>query len=122
MMGEISILNVGTGDIRVVFDNKNVAETIRAQRIVIDLLKRGYALLVEVERDGEKRWERAMAFDETKNEYVIADFAEGEPGGEKQQTETEASTAGDKPAGKGRRRGIPADSTKAIAIGRSAGG
>lgn len=73
MMGEISILNVGTGDIRVVFDNKNVAETIRAQRIVIDLLKRGYALLVEVERDGEKRWERAVAFDETKNEYVIVD-------------------------------------------------
>lgn len=75
MTGEVAILNVGMGDTKLTFDNKNLAETIRAARIVKDMLRRGYALLVEVDQpDGGKAFQRAIDFDETKNEYIIADF------------------------------------------------
>lgn len=47
--GSVGILNVGTGDIRLAFDKNNPAECIRAARIVKDMLRRGFALLVEVE-------------------------------------------------------------------------
>ena len=53
--GSIAILNVGAGDTRLSFDKANPAEAIRAARIVKDMLRRGYALLVEVERDGQKK-------------------------------------------------------------------
>lgn len=75
MTGEVALLNVGYGDTKLVFDNKNPSETIRASRIVKDMLRRGYALLVEVEQsDGTKAFQRAWDFDESRAEYLIADF------------------------------------------------
>lgn len=74
MTGTLGILNVGAGDVKVSFDNTNPAEVIRAGRIVKDMLKRGYALLVEVERNGKKAFERAQGFDENTMEYIVADF------------------------------------------------
>lgn len=47
-MGQIGILNVGAGDTKISFDKNNPAERIRSARIVTDMLRRGYALLVEV--------------------------------------------------------------------------
>lgn len=72
--GECRILNVGAGDLSVSFDKNNVSETIRARRVIKDMIRRGFALLIEVERDGEKRWERAQDFDEATDRYIIADF------------------------------------------------
>ncbi len=72
--GTVGILNVGAGDTKLTFDNTDPAETIRAARIVKDMLRRGYALLVEVERDGVKKFERALDFDENTCEYIIADY------------------------------------------------
>ena len=74
MIGTLNCLNVGSGDTVFSFDNKDPAETIRACRIVKDMLRRGYALLVEVERDGVKAFERALDFDEKNARYIIADF------------------------------------------------
>jgi hypothetical protein len=75
VVGELSILNVGYGDTKLTFDNKNPAETIRAARIVKDMLHRGYALLVEVDQpDGTKAFQRALDFDPARNEYIVADF------------------------------------------------
>jgi hypothetical protein len=47
MSATVGILNVGTGDTKLVFDKDDPAECIRAARIVADMLRRGYALLVE---------------------------------------------------------------------------
>lgn len=144
-MGTLQILNVGVGDIRVSFDRANPAETIRAQRIVKDMLRRGYALLVEIERNGEKAFERAIDFREDTNEYIIADFdpnqaekadavehdhecGKGVDDGPKIKAEkntAENDRSGDQSsngAKRGRRRGVPADSTRAVAVARSAGG
>ena len=71
MTGTVGILNVGAGDTKLSFDPKNPAERIRAARIVRDMLRRGYALLVEV-APGE--YQRATDFDEARCEYIIADF------------------------------------------------
>ena len=72
--GTVSILNVGTGDTKLTFDKSNPAEVIRAARIVKDMLRHGYALLVETEVDGVKKFTRAYDFDEDTCEYIIADF------------------------------------------------
>jgi hypothetical protein len=62
------------GDVKITFDRQNVGETIRAKRIVQDMLRRGFALVVEVERNGERAYERVKEFDADRGEYVIADF------------------------------------------------
>lgn len=162
MLGEVSILNVGEGDTKLSFDKSNPAECIRAGRIVRDMLRRGYALLVEVDRDGEKKFQRVEEFDDEHGEYIIADF---DPSGEQpphvrrepksyvtppqygstpipddhparstnepeESGEATASAAADvsgqSSATKGRRgRGkirLSASTTRAVAVGRSAGG
>lgn len=74
-MGQIGILNVGAGDTKLTFDPRNPAECIRSGRIVRDMLRRGYALLVEVDDGkGGKIYTRATDFDEKTSEYIIADF------------------------------------------------
>lgn len=147
--GSVSILNVGAGDVELSFNKDNPAECIRAARIVKDMIRRGYALLIEVERDGIKKFERALDFDETQYKYIIADFdpliadevdtwdvaakqrrAEEKAYGEEQSPETATApeSAGSSTAespGKRPRRGrraVAADSVKAVAVGRSAGG
>lgn len=149
MSGQVSILNVGSGDTKLSFDNKNPAETIRASRIVRDMLRRGYALLVEtVQPDGTKVYQRALDFDETANEYIVADFdasyvrsevpamplpPEGwKPAAPEMHHEevSEAQADGDAaaaPTPSPRRssrptKRIPANRAKAVAVARSAGG
>jgi hypothetical protein len=132
-VGSLSILNVYQGDVKISFDTENPAEAIRARRIIKDMMKRGYALLVEV--DG--KYQRALEFDETKGEYIIADFdsdataepvlraknyiaAEEENIVEEQSSEEKEQDKKGK-RGKGR-RGLRLESTTAVAIARSAGG
>jgi hypothetical protein len=146
-IGTLAILNVAGGDVKVSFDKSNPAEIIRAKRIVRDMLHRGYALLVEVERDGEKRFERALDFNEETAEYLIADFDPiTTPVQEWQRASEEGYEAGSKEGGgngegiskevvaeepqsavepprRGRaRKAVPASGTRAVAVARSAGG
>jgi hypothetical protein len=158
MNGELSILNIGEGDTKLSFDKSNPQECIRAGRIVRDMLRRGYALLLEVERDGEKKFERALDFDENTSEYIIADFdpvtarksdirtgtndlgetapaqhqreaiseqydeQEEEDIGESSTGQADVQTKARKGVRKSRRQRVPADSTQAVSVGRSAGG
>lgn len=139
MSGRVSVLNVTGGDIELRFNSADVAERIRAGRVVRDMLRRGYALLVEVERNGEKAFERALDFDETKNVYIIADYAPEEvvagptlkketrdgasESGADQVAEGAAAGEAVQPRRRGRRRKeLPAGETRAVAVSRSAGG
>jgi hypothetical protein len=76
--GQVGILNVGAGDTKLSFDPNNYAERIRAARIVKDMLRRGYALLIAIPQKegdtGPQRYARAIEFDENTCEYIIADF------------------------------------------------
>lgn len=133
-MGMLSILNVYEGDVKITFDTSNVAEAIRAKRIIKDMIRRGYALLIEV--DGA--YQRAIDFDEAVGEYVIADFdsdhrepviavkeetqevIQGEP--ESQEPEEESAKE-EKTKKRGRpRKRVPMETANAVAVARSAGG
>lgn len=137
-MGEIGILNVGAGDNRLVFDLKDPAGMIRAARVVKDMIRRGYALLIETGKDvdGKMQYRRAQDFDENTCEYIIADFdpvtAEQADVEEKDKID-EQSISGEAPTSIGKNVGrkcrklgsyrrIPAASAGGVAVARSAGG
>lgn len=125
--GTVGILSVGSGDVRISFDKNDPAERIRAARIVTDMLRRGYALLVEVERRGKKSFQRAKAFREDTCEYIIADLdssadePEDTDGAENDESAREPK-ATSKGRGKGRDVRVPAEKARAVAVARSAGG
>lgn len=129
MTGELGILNVGAGDTKLTFDPAKPAERDRAARIVTDMLKRGFAILVQVgEKDGKPLFQRAEAFDPETCEYVIvADGpADQAPIDAPDAEEASASPPAPAPAGK-KKRGrkttrIAAEKTRAVSVARSAGG
>ncbi len=139
-MGTVGILNVGAGDTKLTFDKNNPAECIRAGRIVTDMLKRGYALLVDV---GKGKYQRVKKFDAEKCEYIIADFDSAvsvKGTGDKDESQATASRGAQEqdrgaakargiddgpslPVGRKRKdRAISAAGTNAVAVARTAGG
>lgn len=132
--GNLAILNVGSGDTKLSFDKSNPAECIRAARIVKDMLKRGYALLIEVgkDADGRAKYQRVLSFDENVCEYIIADL---DPTAvEAQGEENVGATPGYdvvgpnfigkpvKPGKKDRVKRVAADSATGVAVAPTAGG
>lgn len=72
-MSGLAILNVGSGDTKLSFDKSKPAERERAARIVTDMLRRGYAILVEVgRRKGKPLYQSATGFDPKTCEYIIS--------------------------------------------------
>ena len=136
MTGRIGILNVGAGDTKLIFDKDNPAEVIRSGRIVTDMLRRGYALMIAVDDGkGGKVYQRATQFNEKTSEYIIADFdplqaaavdeaENNDPQTEQTSAPATGETASPAPGRKRstRTRAIPADQTTGVAIARSAGG
>lgn len=119
MIGTMGILNVGAGDTKISFDPSNPVERARAARIVKDMLKRGYFLLVETGKDakGEPTYQRAKDFDENTAEYIIADF-------DADAAEVMDKEEGNEPkrAKRTRERRIDAGKTSGVAVARTAGG
>lgn len=134
-MATIGILNVGAGDTKLVFDSDNPAECIRSGRIVTDMLRRGYALLIELP-DGT--FTRVHEFNAAVCEYIIADFdpvqaAAADAGVPDAQAQPPAAppvgTPSPGPAEEPRRpglkrgtRAIKATGASGVAVARSAGG
>lgn len=125
-MGQVGILNVGAGDTKLVFNRDDPAECIRAARIVRDMIRRGYALLVDTgeKKDGRPVYQRAKDFIEGTCEYIIADF-DSSVG----ESHEEAESSAEAPAGsattngrKTRHRKIHAADTNVVAVSRTAGG
>ena len=135
MPATIGILNVGAGDTKLTFDPTNPAEMIRSARIVRDMLRRGYALLVEVDDGkGGKGYRRVHDFEESTCSYIIADFdsgfaqtqepplAQDEPEAEAPAGEEGAAAPKPKPGRKPGKRSISAAEASGVAVARSAGG
>lgn len=108
MIGELRILNVGTGDTKITFDKDKPGELDRARRTVQDMLKLGYSIVVKVgEKKGKAIYRRAVRFDEKRDEYIVRDIP----------TEAEVTALTRRREGR-----IPAASTQAVSVARSAGG
>lgn len=136
MTGTVEILSVGEGDTKLSFDKNNPAERERAKRIVTDMLRRGYAILVQVGgTDTEPLYRRAREFDQETCEYIVAggpedsiDLSAEKPGADAEAPfGRKADGAPRKRPGpqKGRPYGgrrIAADKTRTVAVARVAGG
>lgn len=129
-MGEVGILNVGAGDTKLTFDPSKPDEVKRSAQIVKDMIRRGFVLLIEVGQDekGEAIYKRAKDFDESTAEYIVAGVTEL-PTTEKAHDDEEQTGAPPRsrkaaPRRGGRRKSerIPASSTRAVAVARTAGG
>ncbi len=138
MIGSIGILNVGVGDTKLTFDPAKPEETRRAAAVVEDMLRRGFAILVQVgERNGKPLFQRAESFDPETCEYIIVGTppappppaAEGDDGTAPAEAVADTNEA---PRQRKSRKGVkygaynktrvPAASTRAVAVARSAGG
>lgn len=133
--GSVALLNVGTGDTKLTFDKDNPAETIRAQRIVTDMIRRGYALIVEVQPG---QFQRVKEFRPETNEYIVADLDPLQAQAVDQETAHHEEAEEDQPAApasaraaataprpRGRPRStksIPADGVRGVAIAPTSGG
>lgn len=110
--GTVGILNVGAGDTKLSFDPKKPVERDRAAKVVADMLKRGYAILVQVgEKDGKPLYQRAEGFDPKTCEYIIV----GAP-------DDDAASSAPKRRSRPPKVRLPAESTRAVSVARSAGG
>ncbi len=119
MIGELAILNVGRGDTKLTFDRKKPEEVKRASAVVTDMLKRGFAILVQVgTRKGEPLYQRAKGFDPKTQEYIIVGAPED---AEVQAPKKRRGARGSSTRKKNESR-IKAGSSHAVAVGRSAGG
>lgn len=117
----LAILNVGTGDTKISFDKDKPDERDRACRIVTDMLKRGYAILVAAgEKDGRPLYYRATGFDPETAEYIVAGMPEEsvEASGAEEATPTPKRRSGRQKTAKR----LAAENTRAVAVARSAGG
>lgn len=121
-MADLSILNVGQGDTKITFDKNNPAERERACKIVQDMLKLGYAILVQAgEKDGKPIFYRATAFDPETAEYIVVGVPEDSAELFREQLIKETKDMPYKVPRKGRTK-IAAEGTTAVAVARSAGG
>lgn len=120
MVGEIAILNVSEGDTKLSFDPKNPQEVKRASSVVADMLKRGFAIMVEVgKNDRGPLYQRIKKFDPKTAEYIIMggpDTEESDGPGEQQATPAPHGRKGKAP------RRVPAASATAVAVAPTAGG
>lgn len=125
--GEVGILNVGAGDTKLTFDKSKPEERKRAAAVVADMLKRGFAILIQVgEKDGEPLYQRAKAFDPETCEYIIVGTPEEEDEHHEKASAPPAPHKAAIPSVRekrgGRRKRVAAESTTAVAVARSAGG
>lgn len=140
----IESLACGAGDIKLTWKADDPMEVERAKRVVVDMLRRGYALFIQ---GADGTMTRVAAFDEKTGCYLIAagpEFQEPSPeparvtGNVDAALETKSTLGGkgeypDKTSdpgagippkrGRGRpRKAIKMKDAKVVAVGRSAGG
>jgi len=68
MTGSLSVLNVGKGDIEIVFNQHDTVERDRALKMLVDMRARGYAILVKLD-DGS--YVRAKTIDHARGRYIV---------------------------------------------------
>lgn len=117
---ELGILNVGAGDTKLSFDPSKPAEVKRAGRAVKDMLKRGFAIFIEVGKDEHgPLFRRATDFDPKTAEYIIVGAPDDEEEG---NVEEQAVPAPRRGKGKAQPTRVAASKARGVAVARVAGG
>lgn len=121
-VGQLDILNCGEGHLEIKFDKGDPVETAKAEHVIKDMLRRGYALFIE---GPDKTLIRVQEFDEKNSAYIIAaEATEPAEVGESTGQPIPPGLRGTRGPGKGRRRtqSVSIHGAKTVAIGRTAGG
>lgn len=117
-MGQVSVLNVGAGDISVTFNSLDEAEGRKAVRMLTDMVRRGYAVCLQLP-DGT--YQRVTEVDAAHGRYVVQ-IPEADPLPDGMAEEPERTRRRGKAARKTRSVSQPISQGKAVGIARSAGG
>ena len=106
--GQVCVLNVGEGDLKLSFDTTNKGEVARTKRLVTKLLRDGFVIVIQVgESDGEPLYKKVKRFDASTSEYIVM----GEP------------SLSDQKASKPKEVRIPASRVqRSVAVARTSGG
>lgn len=115
MTGELSVLNCNAGDINISFDGSNPLEVERAKRIIEDMLRRGYALFVQVGEELKK----VKRFDPKTCEYIIAAGADY---GEAIDAQDEVTKTKRKATKSAKERRLSLTTSRATGVAPTAGG
>jgi hypothetical protein len=107
--GNLDVLNVGHGHLKLTITEGDAAEIAKARRIIEDMMARGFAIFVET----PKGLTRVKRFNSRRMTYVIDDTMDTTPAAEAPPRVKKTAR---------RSREVRATKTKATAIGRSAGG
>lgn len=120
---QLNILNVGDGDTKLTFDPKSEADRKNAATTINDLLRRGFAIMIEVGKDERgPLYRRADGFDPETFEYIIMGGPEIPPATDEPTQEPPVVSTGRKPRGKRSQQRVPAATTTSVAVSRTAGG
>lgn len=118
-MGRLDVLNCGEGHLEVRFEANDPIETARAERIIQDMLRRGYALFVH---GTDETLIRVKEFDAKKGVYIIADGPTIPPEAVPMEPEPVSVPLVPRPRGRPRKMAVPIAKARATVVGRSAGG
>lgn len=114
-VGSLAVLNTGAGDILVTFNEHNNDETEQAIAMLLDMQRRGYAILV---RQDDGSYARAVSINrETKSYVVMPPSSAPVPA---MEAATEQAPA--RKRGRPKRIEQPIKGRRAVAVARSAGG
>ena len=114
---DISVLKCGAGDMTFSFDPNDPLECARAERVVQDMLKRGYLLFAKV----DDKYTRVLEFDAAKHEYVVADGPMAEPSRSDEAAQPHPVLKEPKPKGRKGRR-IAAHGASVTGVAPTSGG
>lgn len=110
----IDVLNCGAGHLKFRFDKSKSDEVEKAKKVLTDMLKRGYMLFAIV--DGEHK--RIRSFDPNTEEYILEepDVPEAE------EKVADLAISSKRRPGRPKGKRVAMQSTRATAIGPTAGG
>lgn len=114
-MGQLDVLNVGKGHLKMTFAEGDEVELEKAKRVITDMLARGYSIFVET-GDGVQR---VRSFNPERNTYIIDDY--GVEHFHAKDTGTDEAPEVTKKRGRSKKE-VPVKDAKATAVGRAAGG
>lgn len=116
MSGSLNVLNVGAGDIEITFDRHDSEDRDRALRMLHDMQRRGYAILVKLD-DGT--YVRAERIDLNRGRYVVQMPEDATLEGSEPEAPPKKQRG--RPRGK-QRRSVDVTAAQATGVARSAGG
>lgn len=111
----LDVLNCGAGHIEIDFTKDDPNSVTEAKKIIQDMIKRGYTVVIETE---DRQTRRVEAFDPEHSHYIVS----AGPTVIEPADEPAGAEAATPPKKKPKKEKVPMTKARATGIGRTAGG